>query len=132
MTEKYAQAENHSKPDIHEIVDRDLEDLIPTLQEASTEKKRFQILQRWLHCIVSNTSYNSKLVSDFIINQLNREPELTVKQLTDKTGFTRKHLVQCFKEEAGLTIKQYQKIYRMYRVLKEIDHTRKLRSVYRL
>ena len=67
--------------------------------------------------------YDSKLVSDFIINQLNQKPGLTVEQLTAKTGFTRKHLVQRFKEEAGLTIKQYQVIYRLYRVLKEIDNT---------
>ncbi|MFH5832068.1 helix-turn-helix domain-containing protein [Halalkalibaculum sp. DA3122] len=108
---------------LEDIMDRELEALISTLQEAPTTIKRFQILKKWLQSIEPKTNHNSQLISDFILNQFNRKPGLTVKQLTDKTGFTRKHLVQRFKEEAGLTIKQYQKIHRIYRVLKEIDNT---------
>lgn len=106
---------------LQDITDRELESLIPKLQQALTVSKRFQILIHWLKKADKQPEHNSDLVSDFIITQLKRKPGMTVKQLTDKTGFSRKHLVERFKAEAGLTIKQYQRIYRMCRVLKEID-----------
>lgn len=116
---------DHALP-LDDIMERKPEELIPTLWKTPTVRKRIQILERWLRNLDPKSMHDSKLVSDFIINQLNQKPGLIVKQLTAKTGFTRKHLVQHFKEEAGLTIKKYQKIYRLYRVLKEINHTERI------
>lgn len=42
-------------------------------------------------------------------------------QLAELTGYTRKHLGRRFKEEAGLTIKEYQKINRLRRVRESIS-----------
>ncbi|MDZ7694295.1 MAG: AraC family transcriptional regulator [Balneolaceae bacterium] len=108
---------------LEEILNEDTKELTQRLQEAPDVSHRFRILTNWLRRAECTTETDSTLVSDFIINNLNENPGLTVKELTDKTGYTRKHLVHRFKEEAGLTIKEYQKINRIYRVLKEIQNT---------
>ncbi len=102
-------------------VSNNAETLIPLLYYASSQKERFRILIEWLKKEASNREIPSDLLSDFIIRQLSRNPSLPVNKLVDKTGYSRKHLVQIFKEEAGMTIKRYQKINRMYRVLKYIQ-----------
>jgi AraC-like DNA-binding protein len=108
---------------LEDVMNEPSEKLNHPLQEAPDTAQRFRIITNWLKKEVRNTQAGTKLVSDFIINHLNRNPGLTVNQLTEKTGFTRKHLVHRFKEEAGLTIKEYQKINRIYQVLKEIGNT---------
>ncbi|MDR8394545.1 AraC family transcriptional regulator [Aliifodinibius sp. S!AR15-10] len=104
-----------------DVIDKDLERLLQTLQKTPETKRRFRIVADWIKKAGGKTDPGSILVSDFIIKLLSQNPGLSVKQLTDKTGYTRKHLVDRFKEEVGLTIKEYQKIYRIYRVLKYVD-----------
>jgi AraC-like DNA-binding protein len=106
---------------LEDVINDPSEGLIHRLQEAPDTTQRFRIITKWLKNMVPKTEPGLKLVSDVIINHLNRNPGLTVKQLTEKTGYTRKHLVHRFKEEAGMTIKEYQKINRMYKVLRYID-----------
>ena len=106
---------------LDDVIDRRMEDLIPLLQNESHVRQRFQIVSRWLQREFCQKDIPENLLSDFLIKSLNKSPESSVKQLVQKTGFTRKHLVHRFKKEAGLTIKEYQKILRIYRVLKQID-----------
>lgn len=106
---------------LDDVFDRKIEHLIPVLQNTLSLEERFQILEKWLNKEFCKKEIPSKLLSDFVIRYLNQKPDASVKQLTQQTGFTRKHLVCRFKEEAGLTIKEYQKILRIYRLLKQID-----------
>ncbi len=111
---------------LDDLIDRKIEHLIPALQNTLSPEGRFQILEKWLNKEFCKKEIPSKLLSDFVIKYLNRNPDASVKQLAQQTGFTRKHLVHRFKKEAGLTIKEYQKILRIYRVLKQIDKTREI------
>lgn len=106
---------------LNDVMDSEIEPLIPVLQNASSVPKRFQILINWLRREIYKREIPNHLLSDFIIKQLNRNPYLSVLQLVDQTGYTRKHLAQRFKEEVGLTIKEYQKIDRLQHVLKSIS-----------
>lgn len=112
--------------ELDDVIDDRIEDLIPALQMPTNAIDRFRILSKWLNREFCQREIPTKLLSDFVIRYLNQNPDSSVKQLVQKTGFTRKHLVCRFKEEAGLTIKEYQKIFRIYRVLKQIDKTRQI------
>lgn len=110
---------------LDDVINENSKGLIQHLQEAPDSSHRFRIIVDWLHKAKRETEYDSELVSDFIIKHISCNPRLSVKELTNKTGYTRKHLVCRFKEEVGLTIKEYQKIYRIYCVLKyvnKVDH----------
>ncbi len=95
--------------------------LIDTLKNTTITRERIQHINQWLQLHISQMEVPMNLLSDFIIHHLSRDPSLTVKKLVEKTGYTRKHLAQRFKKETGLTIKKFQKIQRVYRILKQVN-----------
>ncbi len=107
--------------ELDDVIDVRIQDMIPVLRMTSRPTDRFRILSQWLNRRNCKRERSTKLLSDFVIKYLNQNPDSSVKQLVQETGFTRKHLVCRFKKEAGLTIKEYQKILRIYRLLKQID-----------
>lgn len=108
-------------PRIDYVIDSDVDHLIKNLRNIPSIEKRFQTLCRWLNEDIRRRDIPSKLLSDIIIARLKQNPHLSVGQLAEQTGYTRKHLVHQFKEEAGLTIKEYQKINRLQRVRKSVS-----------
>lgn len=76
---------------------------------------------RWIEKEFEEETYEYELLSNYIIKSLNDDYRLSVSQLAEDVGFTRKHLVHRFKEETGLTIKEYQKIERLQRVLQHVS-----------
>lgn len=108
---------------IEDIIDNDVDCLIMKLQEARSPKRRLRIICRWLREDIRREDTPSQLLSDLIITRLKRHPHLSVEELAEQTGYSRKHLVHQFKEEAGLTIKEYQKINRLRRVRKSVSET---------
>lgn len=108
-------------PRLDYVVDTNVDHMIKSLREACSTESRFHILCRWLNEYIQRRNPPSQLVSDFIITQLRQKPHLSVGQLAELTGYTRKHLGRRFKEEAGLTIKEYQKINRLRRVRESIS-----------
>ncbi len=107
---------------LDDVFGRNGEQLIPALQNAATTMQRFWILIRWINGELLNKAAPTGLLSDFIIRQFQQYPDITVKELTDRTGYTRKHLAQRFKEESGLSIKEYQKIERLNRVIRNLQN----------
>ena len=104
-----------------DVIDWDIDGVVSKLKSTSSAKIRFKKVIKWLKK-ANNTKLNTtNLLSDFIIEEINQNPSLSIKELVGKTGYTRKHLAECFQEEAGMTIKKYQKIGRINNVLKHID-----------
>ena len=112
---------------LEEVMRCEIEQLVCFLRQAPGAMKRFQLLIQWLKKHHRRRELPPRLLSDFVIDELDRNPRLSVNQLVEKSGYTRKHLVQRFKEEAGLTVKAYQQINRLHRLLKSLPRKEEFR-----
>lgn len=99
-----------------------VEELRNHLQECESQRGRFSLVGTWARREMDAiTQGEDPLLSDVLISKLQRQPSLSVRELTRLTGFTRKHLGARFKEEAGMTVKRYQGIQRFYRLMKDLE-----------
>lgn len=55
---------------------------------------------------------------------LNNPHQLSIQHLSDKVGYSQKHLIKIFKEHVGLTPKSFLKIMRFQKALREIETNR--------
>lgn len=99
-----------------------LEELRNHLLECGSQEERFDLTSEWIRGeIAAADPRPESLLSDVLISALRRQPSLSVRELTRRTGYTRKHLGARFKEEAGMTVKRYQGIQRFYRMMKDLE-----------
>lgn len=108
-------------PDFSDVIDYDIDAIIEKINYEKSREGRLKILCEWLREDVGKEGGSPELLSDVVMSRLQQNPRLSVAQLAEQTGYTRKHLAHQFKEEAGLTIKEYQKINRLQRVLKSVS-----------
>ncbi len=110
--------------ELDDVIQNHVKDVIPELRQAPDARRRFHIVCRWLKAELGHAPIKQNLLSDYIIARFENNPYMSVKELSRETGFTRKHLGQRFKQEAGLSLKTYQKVERLQRVLKAIRNKR--------
>jgi len=110
--------------DFEDVVPGHVKDVIPELRQAPDARRRFRIVCNWLRTELGDATVRRDLLSDYIIARFENNPYMSVKELVAETGFTRKHLGQRFKEEAGLSLKTFQKVERLQSILKTIRKRR--------
>ncbi len=99
-----------------------LEELRSRLLECGSREGRFALIREWVRGEMASADLEpAPLLSDVLISELRRQPALSVRELTRRTGYTRKHLGARFKEEAGMTVKRYQGIQRFYRMMRDLE-----------
>lgn len=59
---------------------------------------------------------------DYAVTQIIKSPnQLCLEKLTDEIGYSQKHFIHLFKEQVGLTPKQYMKVLRFQKAILEIE-----------
>jgi len=88
--------------------------------------KRFSILENYFLQKGKNRMENHVLVH-YSVNQLTQSPQMwTIKNLSDKTGITQKHLITLFKKYVGLSPKMFSRIYKFQKVIQCIEQQKKI------
>lgn len=64
---------------------------------------------------------------DFAVNRILQSPnQITIKNLSNKVGYSQKHFIKMFKENVGLTPKAFLKIIRFQKAIREIEASQKI------
>lgn len=95
------------------------------LHELSIDK-RFSILENYFLQKGKNKMENHVLVH-YSVSQLVQSPQMwTIKNLSDKTGITQKHLITLFKKYVGLSPKMFSRIHKFQKVIRLIEQQKKI------
>lgn len=87
---------------------------------------RFALLEQYFLQKGKSKMLNHALVQ-YSVDQLVRTPQMwTIRNLSDKTGVTQKHLITLFKKYVGLSPKMFSRIYKFQKVLQLIEQQKKI------
>ena len=88
--------------------------------------KRFSILERYFLQKGKNRMENHALVH-YSVGQLVQSPQMwSIKNLSDKTGVTQKHLITLFRKYVGLSPKMFSRINKFQKVIQLIEQQKKI------
>lgn len=90
------------------------------LQELESSIERFNLLKKWLEGIYRNSLIKGHYIVSYLFKRINENPMVTIKSLEKESGFSRKHLFSCFKNETGLSPKQFQRVTRFQSLLRNV------------
>ncbi len=110
------------------VIDADLilGDEVTYLREQllsfSSGEEKIRFAEQWLLERLIRTNQVSEAVVQYAITETMRNPtEITMKSISDKTGYSQQHFINLFKRYVGLTPKQYQKVVRFNQILVEVE-----------
>lgn len=87
---------------------------------------RFKILENYFLQKGKNKMDNHALVQ-YSVTQLMQSPQVwTIKNLSNKTGITQKHLITLFKKYVGLSPKMFSRINKFQKVIKLVERQQKV------
>ncbi|MCB0376037.1 MAG: AraC family transcriptional regulator [Sinomicrobium sp.] len=91
------------------------------LLEARTPLQKFHVLeQELLTCYLDRLNENPFV--DFAISKILASPDqCSIKTISDKAGFSQKHIIKLFKEHVGVTPKTFLKIVRFQKAIRQIE-----------
>jgi AraC-like DNA-binding protein len=91
------------------------------LAEASAVKK-FQFAEQYLfHTFKPKLTVNPFI--DYSVNRILQSPhQLSINHLSERVGFSQKHLIKIFKEHVGVTPKTFLKIIRFQKAIQQIEN----------
>jgi len=91
------------------------------LLECLTVQQKFLYAEEYLTKAFSRKLLTNPFV-DYSINQILQNPnQLSINHLSEKVGYSQKHLIKIFKEHVGVTPKVFLKIIRFQKALREIE-----------
>ena len=90
------------------------------LLSAQSSHERFSLLVHWLKNAYYAKKDKGHYIVPYLINEIRDHPMKRIKTLEKETGFSRKHLFTTFKNETGLSPKQYQRVIRFHQMLKKV------------
>lgn len=106
--------------DAGEIMDARIIDIRERLQAARSPQEKLTILMQQLEAL-----YLSKLqvnpCTDYVVNQINNSPQqCTLKNLVEKVGYSQKHLIKLFRQQVGVTPKEFLRVVRFQKSIENI------------
>jgi AraC-like DNA-binding protein len=103
------------------VFDNDILDLRDHLNEALSIEQKFILLEKNLLNHYQNTLKENPFV-DFVISNVIASPtHCSLKKISDKVGYSHKHLIKIFRECVGVTPKDFLKIIRFQKAIEEIE-----------
>ena len=90
--------------------------LLYLLDRAAAPERRFKVLEAWMTNAASRPLCRHAAVS-FAINELKRNPNLSMSRMAAKANLSQRRFIQLFSEEVGLTPKLFSRIQRFNRVV---------------
>jgi len=90
------------------------------LLEAKTPEIKFQLLENiLLQCYLNQLKENPFV--DFAITKILDSPnQISIKEIAGKAGYSQKHIIKIFKDNVGVTPKEFLKIVRFQKTIQQI------------
>lgn len=96
------------------------QDLYEKLCTVNTSQARFHILEETLLKQLNQNRQRHQIV-DYALNKINNYPQLQrIKQITEEIGISSTRFIQLFKDDLGMTPKQFHRVRRFHHTLNTI------------
>lgn len=91
------------------------------LLESKTKEEKFQILEENLLQCYLNQLQQNPFVNFAISKILSCPNQISIKEISEKVGYSQKHICKIFKENVGVTPKTFLKIIRFQKAIQQIE-----------
>ena len=103
------------------VLSQDILDMRKRLQEAATVDKKFWILEEALISKFESTMVENPFV-DYVVSAVRSAPnQQSLKTVSEKVGYSQKHLIDIFKRNVGVAPKDFLKVIRFQKTILEIE-----------
>lgn len=107
------------------VLTNEIMELREMILEAALISEKFKTVENFLF-----KKFHSKLIInpfiEFAVNKIIKAPnQMSIEQISNKVGYSQKHLIKLFKDNVGITPKGFLKIIRFQKAINEIAVTRK-------
>lgn len=112
----------NSVVDAELVINPGILELREGLLAAASPAEKFRLLEKQLLKL-----YIKKLVVnpfvDFAVSRILAEPDqCSIKAISDKVGYSQKHTIRLFKEHVGVTPKEFLKVIRFQKAIRQIEN----------
>ncbi len=92
------------------------------LLASKTPEQKFRVLEEnFLQSYLKQLRENPFV--DFAVSKIINCPnQISIKDISEQTGYSQKHLIQIFKESVGVTPKAFLKVIRFQKAIQQIEH----------
>jgi AraC-like DNA-binding protein len=103
------------------VLKSDIINIRERLLEAKTKEEKLKILEEnLLQCYLNQLQENPFV--DFAVSKILIYPnQISIKEISEKVGYSQKHICKIFKESVGVTPKTFLKIIRFQRAILQIE-----------
>lgn len=112
------------------VLKNDILQLREKLIEQPDPDQKFKILERDLLKFYINQLEKNPFVDFFISNILKSPNQTRLKALSEKVGYTQKHIIKMFKDHVGVAPKEFLKVIRFQKAINEIEKHRNINWSY--
>jgi len=103
------------------VICREMLAIRERLLDVNTASMKFQILERQLLKIYIN-KLEANLFVDYAVSKILGSPDhCSIKAISNKVGYSQKHIIKLFKEHVGVTPKEFLKIIRFQKAIQLIE-----------
>lgn len=89
------------------------------LAQESTPETRFWVLEQFLMQMLRSPNYHPAV--NFALQQFQQSANLTIRSITEQTGFSARYFNQLFRDQVGVTPKLFCRIQRFQKVLEMLS-----------
>lgn len=103
------------------VLTKEILDLRERMRDAVTIEKKIELLESYLLDQYLNELHENPFV-DFAISKIQVSPDQTsIREISEKVGYSQKHLIKIFRDHVGVTPKEFLKIIRFQKIIEEIE-----------
>lgn len=103
------------------VMSNEILNMRQSLLECLTIQQKFAYAEDYLIKVFSNRLIANPFVN-YSVNLILKTPhQLSINRLSEKVGYSQKHLIKIFKEHVGVTPKEFLKIIRFQKAIQEIE-----------
>ncbi|MEI2822819.1 MAG: AraC family transcriptional regulator [Chitinophagaceae bacterium] len=108
------------------VLTNEVMELREMILEVPLIPQKFLAVENYLLKKFSNKLITNPFV-EFAVNKIIQSPnEISIEHISNKVGYSQKHLIKLFKDNVGLTPKGFLKIIRFQKAIQEIGNTKKV------
>ncbi|MBF2074573.1 MAG: AraC family transcriptional regulator [Synechococcales cyanobacterium C42_A2020_086] len=104
---------------VNEIWKTRAAELRDRLAQESAPETRFRVLEQFLMQMLRPIKYHPAV--NFALHQFQQPANLTIRSITEQTGFSARHFNQLFRDQVGITPKLFCRIQRFQKVLEMLS-----------
>jgi len=108
------------------VLKNDILDLREQLKEAKKIEQKFFLLEKnFLKFYMKSLKENPFI--DYMISKIISKPnQISLKEISGKVGYSQKHIIKIFKDDVGVTPKEFLKVIRFQKTIQEIEQQKNI------